>query len=228
MSDDLAQRYADVSGRVGEACQRAGRARASVTLVGVSKRQPLDRVQALLALGLCDLGENQIQAWRRRLDEVAEAPVRWHLVGPVQTNKAKYVAKTPPHLLHTVDRPELVAALDRRLAPDAQLRCLIQVNVDREAQKAGCAPEDLDALADIIAATPTLSLRGVMCIPRFGPAAQTRPAFAATRALGETIADRLEGPQLELSMGMSGDFEAAIEEGATLVRVGTALFGPRP
>ncbi|PIE20240.1 MAG: YggS family pyridoxal phosphate-dependent enzyme [Proteobacteria bacterium] len=228
MVDPRLERLDSVRGRLSSACRRAGRDPGDVTLVAVSKRQPLEALEALYDLGLRDFGESWIQAWRERVDALGGGRgLRWHLIGPVQTNKAKYIAKAPPALLHTVDRPALVGALAKRLDPACPLPCLLQVNIDREPQKAGALPEELDALADLVAATPALTLRGVMCIPRAAPPEASRPAFARTRALAEAVGDRIEGGPPAISMGMSGDFDVAIEEGATLVRVGTALFGPR-
>jgi len=226
---DVAAAHADIAARIEAACAAAGRPAGDVTLVAVSKRQPEALVRRLAARGQRDFGENIVQAWRERIEALADLPsLRWHLIGPVQTNKAKYVARTPPALLHTIDRTSLVAALDKHLDPAAPLPALVQVNVDREPQKSGCLPEALDALVDAVCAAPGLSFRGLMCIPRFADdAEETRPAFATLRALGERVRDRVPDRRVELSMGMSGDFEVAIAEGATLVRVGTALFGER-
>ncbi|PKN56331.1 MAG: YggS family pyridoxal phosphate-dependent enzyme [Deltaproteobacteria bacterium HGW-Deltaproteobacteria-14] len=220
--------YSDVQGRIAAACAAAGRERDEVTLMAVSKRQPEAAVRALAALGQRDFGENLVQAWQGRTEALADHPeLRWHLIGPVQTNKAKYIARTPPAMLHTVDRSTLVEALERHLDAARPLPVLVQVNIDREPQKSGCLEENLDDLVDYVCGAQALSFEGLMCIPRFGPLAETRRAFAALRELGERVRDRVTGPRLELSMGMSADFEAAIAEGATLVRVGTALFGER-
>ena len=225
---DVAAAYADIRTRIAAACAAAGRDPGEVTLVAVSKRQPEAAVRALAALGQRDFGENLVQAWQARTEGLADLPgLRWHLIGPVQTNKAKFVAKTPPAMLHTVDRSSLVEALERHLDAAHPLPVLVQVNIDREPQKSGCLEENLDDLVDYVCGAQTLSFEGLMCIPRFGTPEETRPAFAALRKLGERVRDRVAGPRLELSMGMSSDFEAAIAEGATLVRVGTALFGER-
>ncbi|MFT7580466.1 MAG: pyridoxal phosphate enzyme (YggS family) [Myxococcota bacterium] len=227
-ADTVASRLADIERRVASACERAGRSRAQVTLIAVSKTHPDTAVRDVVETGHRDFGESQIQAWLARHDAdppfTATPPsIRWHLIGPIQTNKAKFIGRHPPHLIHTVDRASLVKALDKALpmAVDA----LLQVNIDNEPQKAGCGAADLDALADLVSTAQHLRLRGLMCIPRFDQ--DPRPAFARLRSLGDRIADRVADGAVTLSMGMSGDFEDAITEGATHVRVGTAIFGRR-
>ncbi|MCC6621365.1 MAG: YggS family pyridoxal phosphate-dependent enzyme [Deltaproteobacteria bacterium] len=220
-----AERLAAIEAAIAGACARAGRPRGDVTLVAVSKEQPDDAVRAFLGLGVGDLGENRVQAFVARAAAFPQA--RWHLIGPVQTNKVKALVHHPPALLHTVDRPELVDALQARLV--SPLEVLVQVNVDAEATKSGVAPEGLDALVDHVARADKLRLRGLMCIPRPGDDASLARAFARLGRLAATIADRaLDPARVDLSMGMSDDFPIAIAEGATLVRIGTALFGPRP
>ena len=221
----LQRRYGAVRARISEAARASGRTADDVTLVAVSKRQSDDAVRALASLGHLDLGENLVQAWMAR-GELGLPDIRWHLIGPVQTNKSKFVARGRPALLHTIDRPELVGALDRRLAGQSALDVLIQLNIDDEPQKAGSAPGDLAALADLVSEAETLRLRGLMCIPRPLSQGSPRSAFARTRRLLDRIVDRVEGAPV-LSMGMSDDYEDAIAEGSTLVRIGTSLFGPR-
>jgi len=221
-------RLAAIEARIASACQAADRPREGLTLVAVSKEQPDEAVRAFHALGVRDFGENKVQALAARAERLADlSDIRWHLIGPVQTNKAKDIARLPLALLHTIDRPELVVALDKRLT--TTLSVLIQVDIDREAQKAGVLPEALAALVDQVLASTHLSLRGVMAIPRpredVGDAALAR-SFAAMRTLGDTLTDRL-GNSLIVSMGMSDDFELAIAAGSTHIRVGSALFGPR-
>lgn len=229
---ELAARYHAVRERVAEACRASGRSVGDVTLVAVSKRHTDEAVRAVAALGQVDFGENLVQAFEARNVTLQDLGLSWHLIGPVQTNKARHIAACRPALLHTVDRTALVEALTRRLEPaetSAPLDVLIQVDIDREAQKSGCAPEDVDGLADLICAGGALRLRGLMCIPRPASVASPRAAFARTRALLEGLADRIDrafGPPV-LSMGMSDDFADAIAEGSTLVRVGTAIFGAR-
>jgi pyridoxal phosphate enzyme (YggS family) len=198
---------------------------AGVTLVAVSKTQPAEAVRQAYAAGQRHFGENYAQEWRDKAAALADLPdLVWHFVGSLQTNKVKVLlGAEPPRAawVHTLDREELARELSRRAVQrGATVRVLLEVNVAREPQKAGCLPEGAERLAAAARALPGLELRGLMCIP---PAEQDpRPHFRALRALR----DRLELP--DLSMGMSGDWEQAVEEGATLVRIGTALFGPRP
>jgi hypothetical protein len=227
----IAARLAAVRARIGEACARAGRDAASVTLVAVSKGQSADAVRAAYEAGQRDFGENYAQEWREKADALARAcpELRWHFVGRVQTNKAKYLAGRVA-LVHTVDRVELARELGKRAsAAGVRVAGLVEVNVGGEAQKAGVTPDALDALLGACAGLDALDLRGLMCIPPEGTPDETRPHFRRLREL-LAAANASRPPRLaltELSMGMSADYEAAVEEGATLVRVGTAIFGPR-
>ncbi|HEY7724661.1 MAG TPA: YggS family pyridoxal phosphate-dependent enzyme [Anaeromyxobacteraceae bacterium] len=198
---------------------------AGVTLVAVSKAHPAAAVREAHAAGQRHFGENYAQEWKAKAEALADLEgLVWHFVGSLQTNKARMLlpASGPRAAwVHTVDREALALELSRRAAArGGALRVLLEVNVAREAQKAGCDPDQAPRLAAAVAALPGLELRGLMCIP---PAeGDPRPHFRALRALR----DRLGLP--DLSMGMSADWEAAVEEGATLVRVGTAIFGERP
>ncbi len=224
---ELAANLAHIEAALAEACAAADRPRASVRLLAVSKEQPAASVAALNRLGLSDFGENRVQALHQRCLELHMLQgLSWHLIGPIQTNKARDINRLAPAMLHTIDRPALVDALAQRWEHPAPLPVLIQVNIDAEPQKAGCLPDALDALADCVTASRKLVLKGLMAIP--APLGETslRHAFARMRALSDVIADRVDGP-VELSMGMSDDFAWAIAEGATIVRIGTALFGAR-
>jgi pyridoxal phosphate enzyme (YggS family) len=236
MSAELAARLADVTARVARAAARAGRSAQDVTLVGVSKRQPAEAVAELVAAGLAHCGENFVQEARDKLPRVADslaaagrrAPC-WHLIGRLQSNKAKLAAALFD-VIETVDRAELARALDAHAAVAGRtLEVLLQVNVSGEAQKGGADPEALPALARTVAALPQLRLTGLMAIPApTDDPEDSRPAFARLRALRDALCAAQPGLTLPaLSMGMSADFEVAIEEGATSVRVGTALFGAR-
>jgi hypothetical protein len=189
-------------------------------------------VAAAMAAGQQDFGENYGQELRdkRQAPALAGASPRWHFIGPLQTNKVKYVAGQVA-LLHSLDSAELLAEVDRRLAPAAgPQECLVQVNVAADPKKRGVAPEGLPALLDRFAALPRLRCVGLMVIPPMSDDLEgARPHFAALRALRDREAARARpGVDLRaLSMGMSHDFETAIAEGATLVRVGTAIFGER-
>ena len=204
---------------------------AGVTLVAVSKTQPAEAVREAYAAGQRHFGENYAQEWRDKAALLADLEgLVWHFIGALQTNKVKYLvgsaeAPAAPRAawVHTVDRLALAEELSKRSARrGATTRVLVEVNVGGEASKSGCAPADVPALRDAVARLPALELRGLMCIP---PAeGDPRPHFARLRQLR----DALGGDLPDLSMGMSGDYEAAIAEGSTIVRVGTAIFGARP
>ncbi|MBS0584273.1 MAG: YggS family pyridoxal phosphate-dependent enzyme [Proteobacteria bacterium] len=221
---DSSENYRAVRERVAAAAQRAGR---EVTLVAVSKTQPAAAVRRLAALGQRAFGENYVQEGLAKQRELADPGLEWHLIGPLQSNKAREVAA---HFdwLQSLDRIKLVDPLDRaRPAGVAPLNVLIQVNVDDEASKSGCAPAQIGALAAAVRAAPRLALRGLMAIPAPAPDLERRKAaFARMRALFEELRRDHAGVDT-LSMGMSADFELAIGAGATMVRVGSALFGSR-
>jgi pyridoxal phosphate enzyme (YggS family) len=194
---------------------------AGVTLVAVSKTQPAEAIRAAYAAGQRDFGENYAQEWRAKADALADCPdLRWHFIGALQTNKVKLIAGRVAYV-HTVDRLELARELSRRLAArGAGVKVFLEVNVAGEESKSGCRPEEAPGLAEAVRALPGLGLVGLMCIPPAG--ADPRPHFRVLRGLR----DRLGLP--ELSMGMSADWREAVEEGATFVRIGTAIFGERP
>lgn len=199
----------------------------SVRLLAVSKLKPADAIRALAAQGQRAFGENYVQEGVRKVTELAGLGLEWHLIGPLQSNKAKEAAV---HFdwVESLDRAKLVPLLaQHRPADRPPLNVLVQVNVDDEASKSGAAPADVPALCDLVAATPRLALRGLMAIPApHEDPTRRRAAFARMRALFD--AERARHPGIDtLSMGMSDDFELAIAEGATEVRIGTALFGAR-
>ena len=233
------RRYAEVSARIARAAERAGRSPEDVTLVGVAKKQPPARILAAIAAGVRVLGQSYIQEARevRPMIEaalasdpaMAEAKLEWRMVGRLQRNKAGLAARLF-EAVETVDRPKLVHTLSRRAEDEGrQLEVLIQVSLCGEPQKGGCERDDLEALAEEILSTRFLRLAGLMTIPAAADDPENaRPAFRELRELRRVVA-RLD-PKLAnaaLSMGMSSDLEVAIEEGATLVRVGEALFGDR-
>lgn len=225
---EIALNVREVQARIRAAAERAGRDPAGVTLIAVSKTMPASDLRAAYAAGLRDFGENYAQEFARKLDELADLPdLRWHFIGALQSNKAKVVVPAA-HLVHAVDRPSVVEALSRRAqAAGVTMDVLVEVNVAGEASKAGIAPGEVPALLGVIEALPAVRVRGLMCIPPFADEPEaSRPALRRLREVRDAL--RAEHPSLELlSMGMSGDFEIAIEEGATHVRVGTALFGAR-
>jgi pyridoxal phosphate enzyme (YggS family) len=192
-----------------------------VRLVAVSKTQPPEAIREAYAAGQRDFGENYAQEWRAKADALADLPdLVWHFVGGLQTNKAKMLAPRAAWI-HTVDRLELASELAKRYAArGAVARVLLEVNVAREPQKSGCAPEEAPRLAEAVAGLAGLDLRGLMCIPP--TEGDPRRWFTELRELGARLG------LAELSMGMSGDWREAIAEGATLVRIGTAIFGARP
>lgn len=215
--------------RIAGAAKRAGRDPAGVTLVAVSKTVPPERLRAAVAAGLTIFGENRVQEAEAKVPEVAGAT--WHLVGPLQSNKARR-ALDLFDTIETVHSVDIARRLDGLLASGvdgARRGVLLQVNVDRDRAKSGFLPDDLAAAVEGLDACEGLDYRGLMTVGRFvEDPERARPAFVGLRALAERI--RATWPRLgpELSMGMSDDFEVAVEEGATMVRVGRALFGERP
>jgi pyridoxal phosphate enzyme (YggS family) len=193
---------------------------AGVGLVAVSKSQPSEAIREAFAAGQRDFGENYVQEWREKADALADLPgLVWHFVGSLQTNKVKYLAARVG-LIHTVDREELGREIARRWEKaGARARVLVEVNLGGEPSKGGCAAGQVEALVETLRRLPSLEVAGLTAIPP--PEDDPRPHFVALRALRDRLGLR------ELSMGMSGDYPVAIEEGATLVRIGTAIFGER-
>jgi pyridoxal phosphate enzyme (YggS family) len=199
-----------------------------VVLVGVVKTVTEELIGEAVALGLTDLGESRVQEAERHISAIGRTAVRWHMIGHLQRNKAGRAVELFDRV-HGVDSVELAEALSRRaVGAGRRLPVLVEVNVSGEASKFGAAPEDVVRLLERVAASPGLALDGLMTVGApVGTAAEARPGFARLRALRDE-GERALGLRLpELSMGMSGDFEVAVEEGATLVRVGSALFGER-
>jgi pyridoxal phosphate enzyme (YggS family) len=226
--EPLAQRWLAVKARVGAAARAAGRDPATVAVLAVSKTFEADAVRAAYALGLRAFGENYVQEAAAKIDATADLPgIEWHLIGPLQSNKAGEAAARFSWV-HTIDRMKIAQRLSAARAAGAPpLAVCVQVNISGEESKSGCAPADTLALAQGVAALPRLALRGLMGIAE--PTAEIavqRAQFARLRQLfAACVAAGL--PLDTLSMGMSADLEAAIAEGATLVRVGSAIFGHR-
>jgi len=226
----LASRLAEVRARIARACERAGRDPSEVTLVGVSKTQPPQAVRDALAAGLLDLGENRAQDVLDQAAAAADAAAaggpapRWHFIGHLQRNKVREVLPII-HTLHSLDSVRLIEEIERRWEARGErgpLPCYLEVNVAGEEQKSGVAPSDLPALLAAASASAVLRIEGLMTVaPQVGDPEQTRPVFRALRDLA--AAHGLRG----LSMGMTEDYPVAIEEGATMVRVGRAIFGER-
>lgn len=222
MHDIIRANLERVRERIARAAERAGRRAEDVLLIGVSKTVEIARIREAVAAGVPALGENRVQEARPKIAELGR-PVDWHLVGQLQTNKAKDAVELFD-VIHSVDRPELARELDKRARQRGRpVEVLAQVNLAGEGQKGGVVPEGLGELLDSVAGFEHVRVRGLMAIP---PEAMdpedSRAWFRTLRKLGERHG------LAELSMGMSGDFEVAIEEGATMVRIGTAIFGPRP
>jgi pyridoxal phosphate enzyme (YggS family) len=216
---DVAGNVARVRERIARAARRVGRAPEEVLLVGISKLVDVEPIRRALAAGLPALGENRVQEAREKIGALGR-PVPWHMVGHLQTNKARD-AVLLFDLIHSVDRLELARELDRRAAGRVA-EILVQVNLAGEATKGGFAPDELKSALEALAGLSRLRVRGLMAIPP--PVEHGEQARGWFRRLRELR----DGAGLEhLSMGMSDDFEVAVEEGATIVRVGTAIFGPR-
>lgn len=224
VTEELGVRIAQVRERILRACDRVDRDPISIELVAVTKAQPETKIRAAHRAGLRVFAENYAQALAERSRQLEDLPdVRWRFVGHLQRNKIRLVLGVGASV-DTVDSVRLSEALDARVSDRSNpLDVLVQVNVGGERQKSGCAPERVSELVAVVRTLPSLKLRGLMTVaPHHRDPRHARPCFARLRALAET-----HGLQ-ELSMGMSHDFEIAIEEGATMIRVGTAIFGPRP
>jgi len=228
MAAGIADRLAEVRHRIRVAAEKARLDPSAVTLIAVGKTFPAEVVAQAVRAGATDLGENRVQEAIAKRPAVP--PATWHLIGPLQRNKAA-AALASFDVIHTVDRAEIAERLQLLLErdwPGRRQRVLMEVNVGREPQKAGALPEDAQALATTILGHDRLELLGLMAIPPFGDDPEaSRPHFRALRELRDRLCDGLGRALPQLSMGMSLDFEVAIEEGATMVRVGTAIFGER-
>jgi PLP dependent protein len=225
MADSLKHRLIAVEARIAAACQRAGRRRSEVRLVAVSKGMPASLIREVAAAGVRLCGENYVQEWIAKRDQLADLrDIEWHFVGRIQRNKAAAIAEAA--LVHSVGDARAAAALDAAGARRrAAVRALVQVNLAGEETKGGVAPAALAGILAEIARLEWLRVEGLMTIPPPLSAEEARGLFRELRRLRDRQATAAE--LRELSMGMSADFEVAIEEGATLVRVGTAIFGPR-
>ncbi len=225
---DLAANLRAVRARIDDAARAAGRDPSSVALLAVSKTWPADAVRALAALGQRDFGENRAQELLGKAAEIPELPLRWHFIGQLQRNKAAAVARLGA-VVHTVDRESLARALDRAGQEHGPVDVLVQVDLGGAAgelaARGGASPAEVPGLADLVAGSAGLRLRGLMAVAPRGE--DPAPAFDRLAALAARV--RAAHPEaVEISAGMSGDLEAAVAAGATVVRVGTALFGARP
>lgn len=230
MTTSVAENLASIRARMKAACLRARRDPAGVKLVGVTKTVPVEIIREGVEAGITILGENYIQEARRKRDALRDLHVSWHCIGHLQTNKAKTAVECCDWI-QTLDRQSLALELDRKAAAAGRrIPVLIQVNIGSEETKSGISPDDLPSFFNLASKLGGLEVRGLMALPPFfDEPERSRPYFRKMRLLIDML--RQGSPSArkltELSMGMSGDFEVAIEEGATLVRIGTALFGSR-
>jgi len=226
----IADNLARLRERIATAAQRAGRTPAEITLIGVSKTHPAVKIREAFEAGLRHFGENRVQEWEGKRAGLADLSATWHLIGHLQSNKAARAAGAFT-VIDSVDDWALAQRLDRAAVdkvPVGPMRVLIEVHLGSEETKSGVAEGELPALAEKIVQLKELHLAGLMCIPPFlEKQEKVRPYFARLRQLRDNLETRLVRRLPVLSMGMSHDFEAAIQEGATEVRVGTALFGTR-
>ena len=230
MAETIQSRLKRVGDRITETALACGRDPKTVKLVAVSKTVPADRILAAIGAGVTDLGENYVQEAREKIEALGRETVSWHFIGHLQSNKAKYVVKLFD-LIHSVDSLKLAKELDKRARAIGKVqKILVQVNISGEATKSGIETEQAVALVRQMAPLDNLAICGLMTMPPyFNSPEKVRPYFRALKDLYNLI--RREAianvHMAELSMGMTGDFEAAIQEGATLVRIGTAIFGER-
>jgi pyridoxal phosphate enzyme (YggS family) len=225
----IAANITAIRSRITEACLRSNRDPHSVRLIAVSKIKPAELIKEAFEAGQQLFGENYVQELCTK-DDVLEIPLLWHFIGALQTNKVKYL-RGRVAMIHSVDRLSLAKEIDRQWRKlDQKISILLQINIGDEKSKAGCSYSEAVHLAKEVSQLEYVEIKGLMCLPpQTENSEQVRPYFRRLRLLSEEIADlNLPGIKMEeLSMGMSGDFETAVEEGATLVRVGTAIFGER-
>ncbi len=225
MPESLQANLEAVREAVRASTERASRDANTVALVAVTKTVPVERIREAIRLGLHTFGENRVQEAMPKMDEIGPAGVDWHLIGHLQTNKVKFV-EGRFQMVQSVDSAALAEALDRRL--QSALEVLVEVNVAEEPQKTGALPADLPAIAAVVASAGHLRLRGLMTIaPMVTDPERVRPIFRRLRSLRDEASQQLGMPLPVLSMGMTDDYPIAVEEGATMLRLGRALFGPR-
>lgn len=232
MSDrktELAERAAEVREELAQAAKEAGRAPEDVKLVAVSKLHPASDIRALAESGQMDFGENYVQEAMGKQDDLSDVDVNWHFIGGLQSNKAKFVAGNFG-LVHSVDSRKLAQALHKKASSLGVVQdILVQVNIAGETQKSGITEENLSQLADEVTEMEGVRLVGLMTMPPFfDEPERARPVFSRLRELKDGLEKQLGTKLPHLSMGMTGDFIPAVQEGATLVRIGTRIFGVRP
>ncbi len=230
MHDDIEHNLRSIRDQIGRAALLAGRSPNDITLVGVSKTVPVERISAAIDLGLCDLGENRVQEAMDKIHALQARQLRWHFIGSLQSNKVKYILPVV-HMIHSLDRWSLAQELERRAAKlDIPVKCLVEVNIAGEESKAGLSPAHVQDFVQTVAKDcPHIRIEGLMTVaPYVSNPEEVRPYMRQMKSLFDVLSRESSGYAMrQLSMGMSGDFAVAIEEGATIVRVGTAIFGRR-
>lgn len=228
--NDIKANLSRIRDQMEEACRRSGRDLHSIRLIGVTKQVTVERIREAAAAGLSSFGENYVQEGIRKIEALFDLPLEWHFIGHLQTNKVKQAVQKFSWI-HSVDRLSLAREIDKRAGKQGQrVSVLLQVHLGDEETKGGVAPDDLEALFKAVQAMEWLNVRGLMAVPPyFEDPEAVRPFFRTLRQWLEKLRSQALYPErlTELSMGMSHDFPVAIAEGATMIRVGTALFGPR-
>jgi len=227
-STEIRSKLAALRERIDAACRAAGRSPDEVRLLLASKTQPPERIREAVEAGATLFGENRVQELARKAPELEDLPIEWHMIGHLQTNKVRQVLDRA-QVIQSVDRPSLVQALERELEKrDARVKVYLQVNTSGEESKSGVRPEEAESLARAILRSGRLELEGLMTIATNSPDPEdARRCFRLLREVRDRLVGQGLGDLRELSMGMSGDLEVAIEEGSTLLRVGSAVFGER-
>lgn len=227
-STEIGSKLAALRERIDAACRAAGRSPDEVRLLLASKTQPPERIREAVEAGATLFGENRVQELARKAPELEDLPIEWHMIGHLQTNKVRQVLDRA-QVIQSVDRPSLVQALERELEKrDARVKVYLQVNTSGEESKSGVRPEEAESLARAILRSGRLELEGLMTIATNSPDPEdARRCFRLLREVRDRLVGQGLGDLRELSMGMSGDLEVAIEEGSTLLRVGSAVFGER-
>ncbi|MBI5562305.1 MAG: YggS family pyridoxal phosphate-dependent enzyme [Deltaproteobacteria bacterium] len=228
MASTISDNITDVMERIKRAARKAGRDPGEVTLVAVTKTVEIKKIKEAVSAGIRVFGENYVQEAGEKVKKIKDGSVKWHFIGHLQKNKAKTAVEIFD-VIESVDTIELAVDLNKRAKEPVEV--LLEVNIAKEKTKSGCAPDGVLKFAKAVAELPMLRLTGLMSIPPAGPDPEaSRPYFITLRRMAERI-NKEQAPGVflrNLSMGTSGDFEVAVEEGATIVRVGTAIFGPRP
>lgn len=226
----IVQNLHSIKERIAEACHRSNRTPDSVHLIAVSKTQPEEAILEAIKAGQLSFGENRMQELQTKMSHIPHTEVQWHMIGTLQTNKIRHIAHRV-NWIHSVSKSKQLDEINKRAAASNRIiNVLIQVNISREDQKSGCQPQELPAIIEHARSLPSIRVRGLMGMAHFAPnPEEVRGEFALLKKTMETVT-HLNGENInltELSMGMSNDFEVAIEEGATMVRVGTSIFGAR-